>query len=73
MTFLSGILSNVIISLLSALGGWLLKTLHIWWQDKQEASVDEKKTADATRALQDAKTKEELDAAAKGIANNFPH
>lgn len=71
MTFLSSVVGYVVTALISALGGWLLKILHTYTQDKKEAAEDEAKTAAATKALQDAKTKEDLENAAKDIANNF--
>lgn len=70
MTFLSSIVGYVITALISALGGFLLKMLHSWQQDRAAKAADEQKTADAVKALQDAKTKQELEDAAKQIAGN---
>lgn len=71
MAFLSSVVGYVITAVLSALGGWLLKMMHVYVLDKKEQVADETKTAAARQALEDAKTKEELDDAAKNIANNF--
>lgn len=71
MSFLASIAGYVITSVLSALGGWLLKVFHLWVVDRQETSAKEAQTAAATKALQDAKTAGEIDDAAKSIADNF--
>lgn len=71
MTFLSNIAGYVITSVLSALGGWLLKVFHLWLQDRQDTAANEAATAAAQKAIEDAKTKQQLDDAAKGIADNF--
>lgn len=68
---LNSVLSYLVTAVLSALGGWLLKMIHIWMQDQAQSASDAAATAAATKALQDAKTKQELDDAAKGISNNF--
>lgn len=71
ITILSNALGYVVTAILSALGGWILKVIHIWWQDRQETAANEAKVAAAQKALEDAKTKQELDDAAKNIAGNF--
>ncbi len=68
---LTTIITNVVVALLSAFAGWLAKVFHIYLLDKKEQASDEAKTAAATKALLDAKTKEELDEAAKKIADNL--
>lgn len=71
MAFLSSVAGYVVTAILSALGGWLLKVLHIYQKDNADKAADEARTAAAQKALEDAKTQEELDNAAKGIADNF--
>lgn len=68
---LSSLFSQVIFSLLSALMGWLVRHFQEIIKDKNQAAVDMAKIAAAQKALEDAKTKEDLDNAAKGIADNF--
>jgi hypothetical protein len=68
---LTGLLTKVIVSLFSAIAGWLMRHFQEWLKDRKEAAADEKKTADAIQAVKDAKTKEEIDNAAKGIADNL--
>lgn len=70
-TILAAIGSKVLISLLSALGGWLLHLFQTYRKDQADQAADEAKTAAAQKALKDAKTKEEIDNAAKGIADGF--
>jgi len=67
VAFLSSVVGYVVTAILSALGGWFLKMLHTYIQDRQ----DEAATAAAQKALQDAKTKQELDDAAKKISDGF--
>ncbi len=71
MTFFSAILVKVLIGLFSALSGWLVRHFQEIIKDRKEAASDEKKMADAILALQNAKTKQELEDAAKNIANNL--
>ena len=68
---LTTVITNVLIGLLSALGGWLVRHFQEYLKDKAAADTDEKQTAAAQKALEDAKTKEDLENAAKGIADNF--
>ncbi len=68
---LTTIITNVVIALLSALGGWLAKVFHIYMQDKKEAAPDEAKTAQITKELQDAQNAADLEKAAQDAANNF--
>ncbi len=70
---LTTIITNVVIALLSALGGWLAKVFHIYLLDKKETANDEARAAQVTKELQDAKDAEELEKAARDAANNFPH
>ena len=58
---LSSILSKILISLLSAIGGWLVRHFQEWWKDRQtesdaEKSVDPLKKADPNdgKAIDDA-------------------
>lgn len=60
---MSAIISNVIISLVSAIGGWLLKEFHIWYTDKKIDS--------AATEQQNAKTASDVDAASKDVSANF--
>lgn len=71
MSFLSGIASNVIISLLSALGGWLIRHFQEMYKDSQAKKVDEAATQKAVDADKAAVTPAERDSSAKGIADNL--
>jgi len=71
MAFLSGILSQVVVSLLSAVGGWLIHYFQVAAKDAAD-----KKAADAAtqKAIDDDKaavTPGERDSAAKGISDNL--
>ncbi len=71
MTFLSGIISSVIVSLLSGLGGWLLHYFQVAAADaaaKKAADAATQKAVDADKA---AVTPGDRDNAAKGIADNL--
>jgi len=71
MAFLSGIISSVIVSLLSGLGGWLLH----YFQVKAKDAAEQKAAEGATQKVVDddkaAVTPAERDDAAKNIAGNL--
>ncbi len=68
---LTTIITNVIIWLLGAIGGWAAKYFHAIQQDKKEEAKDNAETAAARAALEAARTKQEMDDAAKRIADSF--
>lgn len=70
MAFLGGFLTEVLKWFLPALGGWILKELHVAWQDYQEKKTAEAATKKAIDADKAANTPTERDNAAKGIADN---
>lgn len=56
---LTAIISNVVVAILGAIGGWLLKVLHI---ARQDAATD-KQEQESVEPLKKAKTAEEIDKA----------
>lgn len=56
---LTTIISNVVVAVLAALGGWLLKVLHI---ARQDAAIKQQEEA-SVQPLKDAKTATEIDKA----------
>lgn len=68
---LEGIIVKVLISLISMIGGWLVKHFQQAQKDRADEVADQKKTSDADKELQEAKNKEDLENAAKDIAGNF--
>lgn len=71
MTFLAALLTKIGIGLLSALGGWLVRHFQEYMKDRRQATEDEAKNAANRVALENAKTKEERENAAKGVADGF--
>lgn len=71
MAFLSGVFSSVVMSLLSALGGWLLHYFQVAAKDRADQQAADAATLAAVAADKSANTKEERDNAAKGISDNL--
>lgn len=71
MVFLSGIISSVIVSLLSGLGGWLLHYYQVKAADAAAKKSAEAATQSAVDADKAAVTPGERDNAAKGISDNL--
>lgn len=68
---LTSLLSNVILGLLSAIGGWLVRHFQQMAKDATEKKAADDATAAATQALKDAKTQGDIDGAAKGVADDL--
>lgn len=71
MVFLSALLSKVLIGLLSALGGWLVRHFQEMRKDAAAKKAAEDNTQKAVDDLTKAKTPGEIDNAAKGIADDL--
>jgi len=71
MAFLSGIISSVVMSLLSAVGGWLIHYFQVAAKDAADQKAADAATLAAIAADKGASTKEERDNAAKGISDNL--
>lgn len=67
---MSAIASWILSHSITAILGWLLYHFQLMWKDYQDKKADEAATAAAVQQLKDAKTKDEKDAAAEGIAKN---
>ncbi len=68
---LSGIISTVITSLISALAGWLVRHFQEIIKDAKAKKADEAETQKAIDANKAAVTPAERDSAAKNIASNL--
>lgn len=71
MTFLTGLLSSIGVSLLSALGGWLLHYFQVAAADAAAKKAADAATQSAVDADKAAATPGDRDNAAKGIADNL--
>jgi hypothetical protein len=71
VAFLSGIASNIVLSVLSALGGWLVRHFQEMYKDSKQKKADEAATQKIVDADKAAITPAERDNAAKGIADNL--
>ena len=73
MAFLSSVVGYVVTAILSAVGGWLLKVIHIWYtnmeQDKQ-AEHDAQKSLDPLKQA-DPKDGKAIDGASDGALGGF--
>lgn len=71
MTFLTGLISSIVMSLLSALGGWLIHYFQVSAADAAAKKAAEAASQAAVDADKAAVTPGDRDNAAKGIADNL--